>query len=270
MSLQETPSAEMLKNLLAQAQQEQQDEAIILRLQVILFFVEHHCSISETCQAFRISRSTFHRWMERFDPHDIQSLSDGSHIPMSLRQPTVEPQVIEKIRQYRIKSKHIGKEKIAELLASEHQIIISASTVGRVIERECFYFADTPFHWKKRLAVQQEPASVQKIIEDKKEGDALTPSADTTTATRAEWPESSMMTFSFSVPFKVAYWQQIRRFIIFSSIIANLVLLSVIFGHSLMESFSVAETATQAPMYEQMPMTPAAHAAAEPSFYSKQ
>jgi hypothetical protein len=47
----------------------------------------------------------------------------------------------------------MGKERIVELLQQEHQITLSASTVGRVIERECLYFDATPLHWKKRMRV---------------------------------------------------------------------------------------------------------------------
>ena len=33
---------------------------------------------------------------------------------------------------------------------------MSASGVGRVIERECFYFGSTPLHWRKRLEGKME------------------------------------------------------------------------------------------------------------------
>lgn len=108
--------------------------------------------MAETCAAFDISRSTFHRWLQRFDPSDLSSLDDLPSDPKAVRQPAVPAAVVALIRAYREREPLVGKERVAQLLLSEHGVTLSASSVGRVIDRECLYFADTPLHWKKRVA----------------------------------------------------------------------------------------------------------------------
>ncbi len=120
------------------------------RLTWITHFLTHDQSMVDTCVAFGVSRSTFRRWLERFDPQDLLALEEKSHEPMTVRQPAVPSEVVAQIRAFRERSPLMGKERIAELLR-ERGADVSASTVGRVIERECLYFADTPLHWKKRL-----------------------------------------------------------------------------------------------------------------------
>jgi hypothetical protein len=44
----------------------------------------------------------------------------------------------------------MGKESVQEVLAREYSITLSASTVGRVIARNKFFFADTASHRQKR------------------------------------------------------------------------------------------------------------------------
>lgn len=140
------------------------DEAME-RLSWIAYFVEHHGSIGDTCARFGISRSTLHRWLERFDAANLQTLEEGSHVPHGVRQPTVPAHVIALIRTYREQWPLIGKEKVSKLLQNEHGIAISASSVGRVIERECLYFGNTPLHWRKRMEGKSEAPGAETVRE---------------------------------------------------------------------------------------------------------
>lgn len=144
-------TVQQLQLLLAQAEALRLSPRACERLQWFLFFAEHAHSVSRTCEKFGISRATFQRWIERFDPADISTLEERSHHPHTVRQSAVPADVVEMIRTYREKSPQMGKEKIADLLWNEQHILLSASTVGRVIERERLYFDSTPLHWKKRL-----------------------------------------------------------------------------------------------------------------------
>jgi hypothetical protein len=54
------------------------------------------------------------------------------------------------VREARMRSPLIGKEKIRQWLSVTHGMHVSSSTIGRIIERDCLYFAATPLHWKKR------------------------------------------------------------------------------------------------------------------------
>lgn len=64
-----------LISLLAQARAEGRDADVIRRLEWFAHFAQHR-SISKTCQHFGIARTTFYRWLKRFDPQNLDSLTD--------------------------------------------------------------------------------------------------------------------------------------------------------------------------------------------------
>lgn len=188
--------------------------SVIERLRVFLHYAEHHYSISETCRQFGISRSTFHRWMDRFDPENLGSLADKSHEPLTARQSAIDPQVIELVRRYRMRYPQMGKERIAELLLAEHGAEISASSVGRVIERECMYFADTPLHWKKRLEHQKQAVAR-----------GIDPAAETATApeTHVEIvPEEETRAGDTVIRIAWPDTRLLRRFLLVSCLVTNI------------------------------------------------
>lgn len=144
-----------LSELLESIEAQQLSEPARQRLMWIAEFVMSGQSISETCARFGIARSTFHRWLDRFDPEDLSSLEERAHDPLTVRSTNVPAETVIKIRTYREKFPLMGKEKIRELLLSEHNLDVSSSSIGRVIERECLYFGTTPLHWRKRMNHQK-------------------------------------------------------------------------------------------------------------------
>ncbi len=159
-----------LPALMRAAQEGALSDAAKERLQWIVHFIVHQGSAPDTCQRFGISRSTLHRWLERFDPTDLSTLEEGTHVPHAVRQPSVPAHVVALIRTYREKWPLIGKEKVSRLIFEEHGVTISPSGVGRVIDRECFYFANTPLHWRKRLEGKvggsEKPQTVSEVKEE--------------------------------------------------------------------------------------------------------
>jgi len=127
-------------NLSPQAQQ---------RLQWFLFALENGNDPKAVGKQFGISESTFRRWLKRFDPNDLSTLEEQSHRPHTVRESDVEPHIIGLIKEYRTKFPLMGKEKIQLELEHTHGIRISSSTIGRVIQRERFYYADTVSHRHK-------------------------------------------------------------------------------------------------------------------------
>ena len=240
----ETPSADELRLLLQRAEQECLDDSVIGRLRVILHFAEHSRSISETCRYFGISRSTFHRWIERFDPNNLRSLADRSHEPMIVRQSAVASDVVELVRRYRMRYPQMGKEKISELLLSDHAVELSASTVGRVIERECLYFGDTPFHWKKRLENQKHGVLPMAAMEPVSE--PVLPIVEPLFAELAIETPHVPASVKVSVrPTQAWNWTNIGRFLVVSSVITNILFLGTIALLSLFEHSVSAEAPTQ-------------------------
>lgn len=236
MSTPGTPSPEQLRILLARAERENLDASIIERLRVILYFAEHRHSISEVSRQFGISRSTFHRWIERFDPENLSSLADKSHEPLRLRQSAIDQQSVELIRRYRMRYPQMGKERIAELLLADHGVELSSSCIGRVIERECLYFADTPFHWKKRL--EKKTSSPQPVITDTGSV-ALTHEPSVQHVVVEPEPDTDEpSTVETIVAVKPLSWKSLKRVIIVSSVITNIAFVSLLLGSALLEHVS--------------------------------
>jgi transposase-like protein len=144
-----SPTIEQINALLRDAELLGLSEKARERLCWLAHYCENGESVTATCRHFGIPRMTFYRMFERFDANDPQSLENQGR-KLSASQLTA-PEVIALIREYRMREPQLGKERIAELLLSQHDVTVSASTVGRVIERERLYFRETPLHWRKRL-----------------------------------------------------------------------------------------------------------------------
>lgn len=136
------------------------------RLHWFLFAALHGGNASLTCRHFGISRSTFLRWQKRFTPGNPSSLEEHSRRPHTVRQPETPKHIVALVEQYRKAEPLLSKEDIHERLEREHGITVSASTVGRIIARHGFFFADTPAHQRKRTA--KEHIDVSGLSERKK------------------------------------------------------------------------------------------------------
>lgn len=143
-----------VRRLLRSSAELELSSASVQRLKWFLYALEHECNVSLTCRHFGISRSTFLRWADRFDPTDVTTLSDASKRPKTVRKPETDARTIELIRSIRKAEPLLGKEVIAEKLRTEAGIEISSSTVGRIITRHKLFFADTKAHAEKRSSVQ--------------------------------------------------------------------------------------------------------------------
>ncbi len=228
MHFSETPSAQELKLLLEKARQNGLDETVLERLGVILYFAENAYSISDTCRVFGISRSTFHRWLELFDPENLESLEDRPHDPLNTRQSVIPQETIEFIRRYRMRYPLMGKERIAENLKSEQGLELSPSTIARIIDRECLYFADTPLHWKKRMD-QQKAAGVGRAIPSVKTLSELG-TQETHRADGAGTVETNgQLTLHSATAFEdVSVWPMVRKVIMVSSVVTNIAFVAML------------------------------------------
>lgn len=227
-----TPS---VHDLAARAAAAQLSEKAQERLAWIVHFLTHDHSITDTCLEFGISRSTFCRWLERFNPDDLTSLEERSHEPQTLRQSAVSAEVTEMIRAYRKASPLLGKERIAEMLKAEHGVDLSPSTVGRVIERECLYFADTPLHWKKRMRL---------TLRGAKNGDAPTE----LTAMMPE-PEEETRTMPR------LNWKMLKESLMWATIVTNLAVIALLAFSALWESKVATQRYDASVLQSQQPLS---------------
>ena len=120
-------------------------------LRCILHYLEHNGSMAESAVLFGTTSHALHRWLNQFDPADPHSLEHKSHRPRTVRTSQIPAHVAAWIREYRVAEPKIGKREIAQRLLEKHQVVVSASAIGRVIERDSLYFADSPLHIRKRL-----------------------------------------------------------------------------------------------------------------------
>ena len=93
-----------------------------------------HGNARFTCRHFGISPQTFYRWKNRFDRYDLTTLEEQSRKPHKVRQPETPEDIQNRVRELRTRYPRWGKDKLAVLLRRE-EIEISASTVGRIINR---------------------------------------------------------------------------------------------------------------------------------------
>ncbi|ATA21177.1 integrase [Gibbsiella quercinecans] len=103
------------------------------RLQFVTACLKGDTSVAELCRRFNISRKTGYKWLSRFSPDDISSLSDHSrarHHQLSTPLPTVEL-LLEKKQQHPT----WGPEKIRQLLLNmDVSDVPAASTIGGIFK----------------------------------------------------------------------------------------------------------------------------------------
>lgn len=123
-------------------------------------------NVSLTCRYFGISRKTFYKWHDRFNPNDLSTLEERDRRPKRVRQREITP--LQKLRVVEIRKKHIryGKEKIARIYAREYGEKISSWKVQKVIEEKNLYY--NPNKTAKIRAKRQKAIKKKRITELKK------------------------------------------------------------------------------------------------------
>ena len=102
------------------------------RLQWFDHYQAHGRKAALTCRYFGISRQTFYRWKQRYDPQVLSTLEDRSHRPQRRRRPTWMAEQAERVQSLREQYPRWGKDKLAVLLRGEGWAA-SVSMVGRIL-----------------------------------------------------------------------------------------------------------------------------------------
>jgi transposase len=236
------PSVDELTRLIEDAKSCGLHPSVIRRLSVLRYFMQYRPTVLELCRHFCISRSTFHRWVERFDPADPLSLDDRSHDDHRERPPTVSAEAIELIRRYRHEAPLLGKERIAFLLRQQHGVTVSASTVGRVIDRMGLYFGETPLHAKKRIDQGFNGWTVPDRSPMAASGAAagggvpsFVRSPDPETMSPAQIPPPVVHVHVPETPESRSSFTGFIKFIVLTSLLINVVFISMLLGMALFE-----------------------------------
>lgn len=105
------------------------------RLRVVDWLRSHNNNISLASRHFGLDRETVRGWFKRFNQIGILGLNDKSHRPKNVRKPITDWRMVDEIVKIRKEYPAWSKYKIKRIL-SRQNIIVSASTVGRVLKRK--------------------------------------------------------------------------------------------------------------------------------------
>lgn len=106
-----------------------------LRLKWMDFHVRHGKNVCLTCRHFGISRDTFYRWWKRYDPLDLSTLESRSRAPARRRRPMTDPETERLVLRLRDANPEWSKYKLSVVAARDHDVTVSASSVGRILKR---------------------------------------------------------------------------------------------------------------------------------------
>jgi transposase InsO family protein len=111
------------------------------RLKWVDYYHAHDSNARLTCRHFGIHHRTFYRYHDRFQKLGLKGLENLSKRPTNLRQPTTPLSQVDLVRKLRRTNPEYSKYKLAVILARDHSVTLSASTVGRIIKRYNLFFA---------------------------------------------------------------------------------------------------------------------------------
>lgn len=115
-------------------------KAAKVRLSWMDYHHRHH-DAALTCRHYGISRSLFYKWKYRYDRLGPKGLEVVSKRPHKTRTPMTPTTHIDLVRSLRKQNPELSKHKLSVILARDYSIVLSASTVGRIITRYNLFFA---------------------------------------------------------------------------------------------------------------------------------
>ena len=124
------------------------------RLRLKWFDYYHQCNnVSQTCRHFDISRKTFYKWKNKYDPNNLYTLEDESRAPKLPRRPEITPLQEQRIIALRKKYLCYSKIKLAVIYERIYKESISSWKIQRIIQKYKLYPnpAKTAKITKKRL-----------------------------------------------------------------------------------------------------------------------
>jgi transposase InsO family protein len=140
------------------------------KLKILDWHRSHGNNNSLTARHFGFGRMTLYRWSRRLKHYGITGLNEGSRKPKRLRQPTTSWNTVIRIVQLRKQYPAWSKYKLRALLAREG-ILVSASTVGRVLKRRGLI--DKKVSRKRRKAALHPKARFPKGLRISEAGDMV-------------------------------------------------------------------------------------------------
>jgi len=118
----------------------QLSKAAKLRLRWFDYYQAHGRNAALTCRHFGITRSNFYKWKARYELIGIRGLETHSTRPRRTRQPTTLLSTVDLVRSLRKRNPEYSKYKLAVVLKRDYGIVLSPSTIGRIINQYQLFF----------------------------------------------------------------------------------------------------------------------------------
>lgn len=101
-----------------------------------------HGNARKTCRHFDISPTTFYKWLARYRERGLAGLEDRSRAPKRRRVSAIPWEQVDLVVRLRCQGQLYlawSRHKLAVLLARGNGVKLSASSVGRILERKGLY-----------------------------------------------------------------------------------------------------------------------------------
>lgn len=105
------------------------------KLELMSRLLEEGCSQATALEVVSWSRATYYRWRARFEREGLRGLVSGSRRPCRVRQPQWTRQHEQLVWGLRRRFPTWGKRPIRHVLARDHGVLVSESTVGRILAK---------------------------------------------------------------------------------------------------------------------------------------
>lgn len=106
------------------------------KLKVVDWLRVHNGNVSLTARHFGLTNKTVRKWRDNFSKFGLRGLNEKSHRPKKLRTMTTSWIVVNEIVKLRKKYPAWSKYKISKVLERDKGILVSSSTVGRVLKKK--------------------------------------------------------------------------------------------------------------------------------------
>jgi len=93
-----------------------------------------------TCRHFGLAPSLLYKWLKRFKLMGVKGLEELSKRPKHLRQSQIPLEYIDLVRALRKENPEFSKYKLQVILKRDYDIVLSSSTVGRIIGKYHLFF----------------------------------------------------------------------------------------------------------------------------------
>jgi transposase InsO family protein len=110
------------------------------RLKWMDYYQAHDENARLTCRHFGIHHRTFYRYYKRFKEQGLVGLENLSKRPLNLRQPTTPQSKTDLVRKLRRENPEYSKYKLETILKRDYGVILSDSTIGRIIKKHNLFF----------------------------------------------------------------------------------------------------------------------------------